>query len=131
MTEEYRKKKILLVNDDEIKLSCFQEYIEEMFPEKYQLIKFDNADRAIDNITRGLEYDLAILDSHMYAQNVGAHGGELIAKISKKKHPKTKVIMISAWVPDSKEDIDASLSFFSYENNLGRCIQRYLENPEE
>jgi len=129
--EEYKKKKILIVNDEEEKISWLEKDIHDNFKDKYELIKFNNADRAIDNITKGLEYDLAILDSHMYTEGVGTHGGELIAKISKKKHPKTKVIMISAWCPDSREDIDVLLSVFDYELNLSRNIKRYLENYEE
>jgi CheY-like chemotaxis protein len=131
MMEEYKKKKILIVNDEEKKIKYFEEEIEKNFPEKYELIKFLNADRVIDSVNKGLEYDLAILDSCMYAEGVGNHGGELVARISKKKNPKTKIIMISAWFPDSQEDIDALLSFFNYEYTLSKLINRYLENSEE
>jgi|GEM_PF-5643463 len=131
MTEEYEKKKILIVNDEEERISYLEQDIHYHFKDKYELIKFDDADRAIDKINKGLEYDLAILDSHMYAEGVGHHGGELIAKISKKKNPRTKIIMVSAWSPDSQEDIDVLLSLGDYELNLSRNIKRYLENPEE
>ena len=126
--EEYKKKKILIVDDEEYYLKEVSKLVRQR---GYIPIEIANADSAITQINRGLEYDLAILDSHMYAEGVEYHGGELVAKISKKKHPKTKVIMISAWCPDSREDIDVLLSAFDYELNLSRNIKRYLENYEE
>lgn len=132
MSEEYtKKKKILIVDDEEEKIFWLEQYINSHFNDKYELIKFNNADKAIDSINRGLEYDLAVLDSHMYAEGVEHHEGELIAKISKKRNPKTRIIMISAWFPDSKENIDVSLDFLDYEYHLSRNIKRYLDPSEE
>jgi len=119
-------KTILIVDNNEEDIEEISKIVKEM---GYNFIGIDSADSAVTQIKRGLEYDCLIVDDYMKSEGIEHHGGELVAMVSKKKNPKTKVIMVFAWGPHYKENVDKFLNKFDsnlYSLIIKRCLKEYL-----
>ncbi|MBU4227184.1 response regulator [bacterium] len=84
------KKKILLVDDDKFIRDTF---VERLRNNKYEVSSAKDGKEAIEKISNN-NFDVVITDIGMPEVN-----GIEVLKFSKKNKPKTKVIMMSAYVP--------------------------------
>ena len=92
------KKKILLVDDDKFIRDTF---VERLRNNKYEVSSAKDGKEAIEKISNN-NFDVVITDIKMPKVN-----GIEVLKFSKKNKPKTKVIMMSAYVP--QEVIDEAM----------------------
>ena len=126
-------KKVLIVDDEDYDLEKISGLVKNL---GYEPIIIQNADSAIYQIKKGLEYDLLITDNSMHATGVKENGGKLLARISKKINPENKVIIYSCW-PGSTQFLDEVDCAFAKSDecdlkyNMPKTIERYLSSTDK
>jgi DNA-binding NtrC family response regulator len=122
-------KKVLIVDDyapfvDTLG-SCIKDW-------GYEPIKMSDAEQAIDKINKGLEYDVAIIDTTMPLKFHGTMGGAVVSMASQKRNPKAKVIGYSSYplfMADAQivHEKDGEILY----DQLKRILNNYLGSGEE
>jgi YesN/AraC family two-component response regulator len=104
-------KRLLIVDDEEaVTFSLFQIFIN--IPTECEVLTASDGTEALKKIEAG-EFDLIITDIAM----PGINGLDLLTMI-KSKHPKTKVIVITAYGSDERK-----------EQAISRGAEHYIEKP--
>ena len=115
------KKKILLVDDDKFIRDTF---VERLRNNKYEVSSAKDGKEAIEKISNN-NFDVVITDIGMPEVN-----GIEVLKFSKKNKPKTKVIMMSAYVPQEvvSEVMELGADEYIEKSSFLKEITRRLDN---
>jgi len=115
------KKKILLVDDDKFIRDTF---VERLRNNKYEVSSAKDGKEAIEKISNN-NFDVVITDIKMPKVN-----GIEVLKFSKKNKPKTKVIMMSAYVPQEvvSEVMELGADEYIEKSSFLKEITRRLDN---
>ena len=115
------KKKILLVDDDKFIRDTF---VERLRNNKYEVSSAKDGKEAIEKISNN-NFDVVITDIKIPKVN-----GIEVLKFSKKNKPKTKVIMMSAYVPQEvvSEVMELGTDEYIEKSSFLKEITRRLDN---
>jgi len=115
------KKKILLVDDDKFIRDTF---VERLRNNKYEVSSAKDGKEAIEKISNN-NFDVVITDIKIPKVN-----GIEVLKFSKKNKPKTKVIMMSAYVPQEvvSEVMELGADEYIEKSSFLKEITRRLDN---
>jgi len=88
-----KKQKLLLVDDDELILLTFEEYLNKA---GYDVDTVESGEKAIEQLEKGSSYDLVITDLRMYGES-----GVDVFKKAQKVNANTSVLIMSGFGSES------------------------------